>query len=93
MRLIRIAGPVLGDVHVYGSVGSSTPPSSYAHDSEEEAAEDDEAGGGERGSAFGDGEEEEEEGGGLLTMEECLAEFVSYQSVSASEEDFHKEGE
>lgn len=27
-----------------------------------------------------------------LTMEACLAEFVSYQTVSASEEAFHKEG-
>lgn len=54
--------------------------------SEEEGGDADDEAAGEGGPTLGEEEE------GLLTMEECLAEFVSYQSVSASEEDFHKEG-
>ena len=44
---------------------------------------------------LGEGEGEEEESRveeSELTMEACLAEFVSYQTVSASEGAFHKEG-
>ncbi|EWM27879.1 zn-dependent exopeptidase [Nannochloropsis gaditana] len=47
--------------------------------------------GGRDGERRGDGEDEGVGGPELVRMEECLSEFVSYQSVSVSEEDFHKE--
>jgi di- and tripeptidase len=47
--------------------------------------------GGREGERRGDGEDEGVGGPELVRMEECLSEFVSYQSVSVSEEDFHKE--
>lgn len=64
-------------------------PTQYTHDTNRD----------ENGGGNGNGEEEEDEARvgerdeeSELTMEACLGEFVSYQTVSASEEAFHKEG-